>query len=261
MLDPTSPRDRAIAALLRLAETTPWRDIFLADIAREAGLAYPELASHFTSKQKILAAFVASVDREVALRMAAKAPTEGPRDRLFDTIMTRFDVLQPYRAALRKLAGAPADVGIAVHPRTVARSLKSALESARIDTSGGLGGVKIAGLGGVYARTFRTWLDDDDPGQSRTMAKLDRQLRSGEQAMRTVEDICGGVGRLVGVFRSARRRPRRARPSRHLSVRSVHPFPMPCHVLKALSHVRSHVCPTPFVRRLPEGRHSRRHGR
>jgi AcrR family transcriptional regulator len=207
MLDPTSPRDRAIAALLRLAETTPWRDIFLADIAREAGLAYVELASHFTSKSRILAAFVKSVDREVAERMAAKTPTEGPRDRLFDTIMTRFDVLQPYRTALRRLVRETPEAGLAVHPKTAARSLKSSLEAARINTSGGLGGVKIVGLGGVYARTFHTWLEDDDPGQSLTMAKLDRQLRSGEQAMKTVEDICGGVGRLVDVFRSARRRP------------------------------------------------------
>jgi AcrR family transcriptional regulator len=205
MLDPTSPRDRAIAALMRLAEATPWREIFMADIAREAGLGYAELAEQFSSKAKVLGAFVRRVDVEVSTRMAAKPATEGPRDRLFDTLMTRFEVLQPYRAAIGRLARETPDLGLALHPRTMARSLKSSLEAARIDASGGIGCVRVAGLGGVYARTFRTWLDDDDPGQSRTMAKLDRQLRSGEQAMRTVEDICGGVGRVLGAFRRGRR--------------------------------------------------------
>jgi AcrR family transcriptional regulator len=204
MLDPTSPRDRAISALMRLAETTPWREIFMPDIAREAGLTYAELMEQFSSKARILGAFVRSIDTEVSERMAAKPATEGARDRLFDTIMTRFEVLQPYRAAMRRLARETPDVGLALHPKTIARSLRSSLEAARIDASGGLGCVRLAGLGGVYSRTFKTWLDDDDPGLARTMAKLDRQLRSGEQAMRTVEDICGGVDRLFNAFRSRR---------------------------------------------------------
>ncbi len=205
MLDPTSPRDRAIAALMRLAATTPWRDIFMPDIAREAGLSHAELTQQFTSKAEILGAFVRAVDAEVAERMAVKSPTEGPRDWLFDTIMTRFDVLGPYRSAVLRLSGETPDIGLALHPKTVARSLKSSLEAARIDTGGGLGCVRVAGLGGVYARTVKTWLEDEDPGLSKTMAKLDRQLRSGEQAMKTVEDICGGVSRLFGALRPGRR--------------------------------------------------------
>ena len=205
MLDPTSPRDRAITALMRLAETTRWREIFMPDIAREAGLKYAELTEHFSSKEKILGAFVRMVDAEVSERMAVKSATEGPRDRLFDTLMTRFDVMQPYRAAIKRLSEETPEIGLALHPRTVARSLRSSLEAARIDASGGLGCVRVAGLGGVYARTLKTWLDDADPDQSRTMAKLDRQLRSGEQAMKTVEDICGGVERLLSALRPGRR--------------------------------------------------------
>lgn len=211
MLDPTSPRDRAIAALMRLTATTPWREIFLPDIAREAGLSHAELTQHFSSKAKILGAFVRAVDAEVAERMAAKTATDSPRDRLFDAIMTRFDVLQPYRAAIKRLSEETPDIGLALHPKTVARSLRSSLEAARIDAGGGLGCVRIAGLGGVYARTAKTWLEDQDPGLSKTMAKLDRQLRSGEQALKTVEDICGGVSRLFGALRPGRRR--EARPA------------------------------------------------
>ncbi|MEZ5926537.1 MAG: TetR/AcrR family transcriptional regulator [Hyphomicrobiaceae bacterium] len=204
MLDPTSPQDRAIAALMRLAESRPWREIFMADIAREAGLAYAELVDQFQCKADVLAAFVKRVDREVEERMAAKPSSDGPRDRLFDALMTRFDVLQPYRPALRRLTDEAPGIVTGLNPRVVARSLRSSLEAARIDQSGGLGCVKLAGLAGVYARTLRTWLEDDDPGQSRTMAKLDRQLRSGEQAIKTVEDICVGLARLADAFRKRR---------------------------------------------------------
>lgn len=205
MLDDTSARSRAIAALMRLAETKAWREIFLADIATEAGLTYAELTATFDSKASMLSAFVKAVDQEAAERMAAKPATDGPRDRLFDALMTRFDVLQPYRGALKRLAADAPEIGLAVDPRVHMRSMRSTLESARIDATSAIGCLRLAGIGGVYARTLKTWLDDDDPGQSRTMAKLDRQLRSGEQAMRTVEDIAGGVGRVVNAVRSRRR--------------------------------------------------------
>lgn len=206
MLDDNSRRSRAIAALMRLAETKPWREIFMADIATEAGLTYAELTAEFDSKPRVLAAFVKAVDQEAAERMAAKPATDGPRDRLFDAMMTRFDVLQPYRGALKRLAEDAPELALAIDPRLHMRSMRATLESARINADSAIGCVRLAGTGGVYARTFKTWLDDDDPGQARTMAKLDRQLRSGEQAMRTVEDIAGGVGRVLKAFRPRRRR-------------------------------------------------------
>lgn len=206
MLDDTTVRSRAIAALMRLAETKSWREIFLADIAAEAGLTYAELTAELDSKAKVLAAFVRAVDQEAAERMAAKPATDGPRDRLFDALMTRFDVLQPYRGALKRLVEDAPELALAIDPMARLKSMRATLESARIDATSAIGCLRLAGVGGVYARTFKTWLDDDDAGQSRTMAKLDRQLRSGEQAMRTVEDIAGGVGRVLNAFRSRRRR-------------------------------------------------------
>jgi AcrR family transcriptional regulator len=209
MLDATSTEGRAIAALMRLSEIKPWRDIFLADIAAEAGLSYAELTAAFDSKAKILSAFVKAVDREAARRMAEKPATDGPRDRLFDAIMTRFDVLAPYRAALKRLVQETPELGLAIDPMARLKSMRMTLESARIDADSAIGCLKLAGVGGVYARTFKTWLDDDDPGQARTMAKLDRQLRSGERAMQTVDDIAGGFERVVNAFRSRRRRDER----------------------------------------------------
>ena len=76
---------------------------------------------------------------------------------------------------------------------------------------GGLSAVlKTGGLAFVYARVFRTWLDEDDPGLSRTMAELDRRLRQGE----TVLERSGtplAIGNAVFQFARAFMRDRRQR--------------------------------------------------
>jgi hypothetical protein len=80
------------------------------------------------------------------------------------------------------------------------------LEAAGIATDGATGGLRVTGLATVYASVFRTWLQDDDPGQARTMAALDRRLRRGERTLRNVEDVGAVLHRLVtdapGLMRS-----------------------------------------------------------
>jgi hypothetical protein len=54
---------------------------------------------------------------------------------------------------------------------------------------------------------FRTWLDDDDAGLARTMAALDRRLRSGEQSLQTFDGLCDGVSRILAPFLRGRSPP------------------------------------------------------
>ena len=104
------------------------------------------------------------------------------RDALFDIVMTRFDVLGPYKKALQSIsASGPADLALA---RPVLASMHWMLEAAGINTEGASGSLRVTGLAAVYASVFRTWLEDDDPGHARTMAALDRRLRRGESAIR-----------------------------------------------------------------------------
>jgi hypothetical protein len=44
----------------------------------------------------------------------------------------------------------------------------------------------------VFAEAMRAWLDDD-PGNEKTMAALDRALRRGERAMGYLRDACDFV--------------------------------------------------------------------
>src|SRR6516165_2538293 len=102
MLDSSTPRDRIIAAALRLAETRGWRELSLGEIAGEAGTPLAELRGTFQSKGQILAAFSRTVDQAV-LEKFEKPGADAARDRLFDVLITRFEIMQPYKAGIRRI--------------------------------------------------------------------------------------------------------------------------------------------------------------
>lgn len=212
MLDLTTNRGRLIDAALKLAERRPWQDVSLYDIAREAGLTLLDLKHAFTSKEAVLVALSQAVDEEVLHRIQLQDDTgEGARDRIFGVIMTRFDVLQPHRAALRSIhAGAGGQLHLALCAQVLS-SQRWMLTGAAIDAEGPLGALKAAGLAGIYSRIFSVWLDDEDPGLAKTMAALDRALRRGEKPLEFVSEICGSLGRMANQF--GRRRRGRGEPS------------------------------------------------
>jgi ubiquinone biosynthesis protein COQ9 len=211
MLDLTSEKGRIVSAALGIAGERPWGEVTLADIAARGGTSLVELRQHFTSKGAILAAFTRMVDDEVLRRAPRHDGNQAARDALFEIVMSRFDVLEPYKGALRSItaAGLP-EPGQALH---VLASQRWMLEAAGIGTDGIDGGVKIAGLASVYASVFRTWLDDDDAGLARTMAALDRRLRRGERSMQRVDEVCKGASRLAGaIFGALRPKPAASQP-------------------------------------------------
>jgi len=205
MLDQLTAKGRIIAAALRLAATRRWAEVTLRDIAEEAGPNLVELRQIFSSKSAILAAFVRAVDDEVVRRAPRRTPDQAARDAIFEVVMSRFDVLAPYKSALASIVR---DVGPDYELACAGLASQHwMLQAAGIDTEGARGAVRIAGLASVYASVFRTWLDDDDPGLARTMAALDRRLRRGERNLETLEAVCGAFCRLGDIF-TGRSRPR-----------------------------------------------------
>jgi ubiquinone biosynthesis protein COQ9 len=212
MLEGTTNRDRIIAAALRLAETRGWRDLSLGEIAAEAGVPLVEFRKEFQSKGQILAAFSRAID----LAVIEKFPAPGPdvaRDRLFDVLLTRFELMQPYKAAIRRIRD---DVGLGESLAQMRPALKSQywmLAAAGISGEGGTGFLRVQGLLSVYARVFSKWLEDDDPGMARTMAALDRRLRRGESLMRGIERFRDGLESLSRSLRGARKTVKEETPS------------------------------------------------
>ena len=198
MLDQTTVRGRIVAAALRVAERKPWQEVTLQDIAEAAQVSLVELRREFSTKGEILVEFSRSVDEDVLMRAPKPAAAQDPRDRLFEVIMSRFDILAPYKSALRSITRS----GI-VHPRFVGQMFVSQywmLQAAGVGADGVDGGVRVAGLASIYASVFGVWLDDDDPGLARTMAALDRRLRRGARTLSRVEDLCSGLSRVAAIF-------------------------------------------------------------
>jgi ubiquinone biosynthesis protein COQ9 len=213
LLDMSTPKGRLIAAALRLADTRPWSDVTLLDIAEAADLSLADVKGVFPSKSAIMTAFMSAIDDAVVRAAPKRVDTQPARDRLFEVIMGRFDVMMPYKTAIKSIATASALDPVLIQPFYASQHWM--LQAAGISTDGTQGSIRILGLGSLYGAVFRTWLDDTDPGMARTMAALDRRLRRGEQTITTLEDTCSGVLKfatnLPGLFSTLLRR--RAPPS------------------------------------------------
>ena len=202
MLD-TSPKGRILAAALACAAQKSWEDVTLLDIAEAANVSLGELRSALASKTDIIAALLRAVDDEVLKRAPKRGEGQEKRDVLFDIIMSRFDVLAPYKAALKSIhASGGADFALA---GPYLSSQHWMLQAAGIGTEGAGGALRVAGLGLTYASVFRVWLEDDDPGLARTMAALDRRLRRGERTLDGIEQLGSAFSRFGQAFQELTR--------------------------------------------------------
>ncbi len=180
-----SVTDRLIDASLTVATAKGWRSLTMADIAREAGLPLADVRKHVRSKAELMTALLTRVDQQV-LEGAAADDSEPVRDRLFDVLMRRFDVLQAHKAAVTALLrDLPRDplLALPLLPQ-FALSMLWMLEAAGVSTTGIVGGLRAHGLALIYLNTLRVWISDDSPDLARTMAALDRTLTRVDGAIR-----------------------------------------------------------------------------
>jgi AcrR family transcriptional regulator len=203
------PRERIIAAFMSLLADKPIERIGLSEIAREAGVSLVELRDLFGSTLAILAAQIKETDRTVLAADAADMAEGPPRERLFDVLMRRLEVLEPHKAAVRSLTrSASRNPGLAFALNGLAvRSQQWMLTAADIDAAGPRGMVRAQGLAILFASVLRTWVDDDDPGHARTMAALDRALARGQRW----SGFLDGLDRMQQCVTRGRRQRRRHR--------------------------------------------------
>jgi AcrR family transcriptional regulator len=212
---PTDKKKAIVDALMDLASRRPWHEIEIGDVAKAANVSLAEFRDLFPSKGAVLGALSRRIDREVLEGTTEDLAGEPARERIFDVLMRRFDALQPYRQALRRifqdLQYDP--LSLAALNQVSLNSQRFMLASAGIDTEGPLGKLKLQGAVLVYANTMRTWLDDDDPAQAKTMARLDRELRRAERILEGAEDLrrLSAPLRAVGRALMQGRRPVRSR--------------------------------------------------
>jgi len=179
----SDPRDRILDAALALAEREGWRNASLGAIAAEAKLPLAAVYGEFRSRAGVLAGLMARFDKSVLASAGAPNADETPRERLFETLMRRFDTMKPHRAALHSIACAlPRDPPSAVlSAPALLRSMSWMLEASGISSAGLHGRLRTRGLVVIYLCALRTFLSDDSPDLAKTMAALDRKLSQTER--------------------------------------------------------------------------------
>ena len=207
---PQTDREKIVAAFLALLADKSFAAVGFNDIAQRTGLSLAEIRGEFASTLAIVAAFVKSTDRAVLAQDMDDMEEEPQRERLFDVLMRRLEILAAQRDAVRSLlrsARGNPPLALALNGLAV-RSQQWMLTAAGINASGPQGMIRAQGLAVLFASVLRTWVDDDDPGQARTMAVLDRALARGQRAVGLLSDLCSIPNRLCGLRSRRRRRSR-----------------------------------------------------
>jgi len=170
-------------ALLELVETQGWIDLSFAEIAEKAGVPIAEAHRIYPSKTAVLLGLTRAIDERILNSLAAD-PLEGTaKDRLFDIVMRRFDVLktdrEAYRRLMRQLPATPSAFAALVCQ--LRRSLSLTLESAGISASGLKGALRLKGLLAIYLAGLRAFASDESEDLSKTMAEIDKRLGQAEK--------------------------------------------------------------------------------
>ncbi|WP_203414335.1 ubiquinone biosynthesis protein COQ9 [Entomobacter blattae] len=169
-------QDALLQACMDCAAKTGWSRMTLAQAAKQAGYPIEQARQAFPSKAHILLSLNAQAD-QAALQQAQEDETT-PREKLFDLLMSRFDVLQRYRPGIKALMYTlPFNPCLSLWSGAhIALSMKWMAEAAQIDTSGLKGHTFVKGLIAVWFYTLRIWAQDKTDDLSKTMAALDSAL-------------------------------------------------------------------------------------
>jgi ubiquinone biosynthesis protein COQ9 len=170
-------------ALLELVESQGWIDLSFAEIAEQAGVPIVEAHRIYPSKTAVLLGLTRSIDERILNSLRAD-PLEGTaKDRLFDIVMRRFDVLkadrEAYRRLMRQLPATPS--ALAALLCQLRRSLSLTLEAAGISASGLKGALRLKGLLAIYVAGLRAFATDESEDLSKTMAEIDKRLGQAER--------------------------------------------------------------------------------
>ena len=185
----TPPPQDGVEAALRLAGKMPWDSISLADIAAEARVPEDDLRALFPTKLSLLEAYGRDVDERVRTRGTTISMDEKMKDRLFEAIMIRLDILGDHKDAVASIISAT----LRGNPKTITagasalrRAMAQLLDLCGEPSSGLCRQLKLRALGVIYFYVLGVWLRDDTPDTGKTMAALDKALARAETVIKSL---------------------------------------------------------------------------
>lgn len=179
MSEPAPPE--LIAACFAQIAERGWHRFSVATAAQAAGLPLADARRQLPCRAAFLLAFGRLADAAAIEGVSSEGTV---RDRLFDILMRRIDVLQAHRdGVLALLKGVIFDPQAALLLAAANHtSMGWLLAAAGVDAAGPLGHLRRKGLLAVWLWTIRAWQRDDGDDLSATMAALDHALAQADKA-------------------------------------------------------------------------------
>ena len=171
-----------VDAAFALGAERGWSSVSPAAAARYAGLDLAQARLLFSCTGTILKKFGHQAD---AFALTNLVSDGSVKDKLFDSLLRRFDYLQARRtgviALIRYLKLSP-PLALALMEMNIA-SMGWLLEGAGVDATGMSGKLKKRGLLAVWLYALRVWSTDESPDLTATMAAVDAGLARADNLM------------------------------------------------------------------------------
>lgn len=190
-VDPMSEPFALYEDFLRLIAQHGWRKTTLSLLCETNGVSLAQLRERFPDKTALLEGYSATLDVRV-LGHKLDLGEDQVRERLFDLLIERLDRAKPHRSAVQHIRSAAMGDPLLAQRlnKSAVRSLEWMLRAAGVSDDGLLLTARAQALLLLLMPAFNTWLQDDDPGMARTMARLDKELHRAER-------LAGGADRLL----------------------------------------------------------------
>ncbi|MEQ8333651.1 TetR/AcrR family transcriptional regulator [Nisaea sp.] len=173
--------DKILDAVLDVAGERGWTGLTIDMVAVRAGVSVSDVTALYPDKRAILNGLADRFERAVdaAVDAEARDPSLPVPERLFDVIMTRFELLQEHRAGHTAIFGAARLDPCMALPGLVRlpSAMSAVLRQTGLGDRGPLGCLRRQVLAGLYISIVQVWLKDESDDLGPTMAALDSRLR------------------------------------------------------------------------------------
>ena len=167
--------------VLEIAGDKGWTGLTMEMVAEGAGVPLADLTRAYPRKSAILNALADRFEQlaEVATDPEACDPSLPVPERLFDAIMTRFELMQEHRDGYVAIIGAARrDPCMALTGATrLQPAMGIILRQTGLEGRGLSGFLRRKVLSALYLSVLQVWLKDESEDLGPTMAALDKRLR------------------------------------------------------------------------------------
>lgn len=187
---PSAPLPTRIhEAALKIAADEGWGSVTPRMVAHEIGEDLSAILKVAPTRAALACVIFRHIDDAVLDEAHNIDGSETPRDRLFEVLMIRFDVLQGHRAGILSLLAYYRQMPLAALCRLpgVAKSMTLMLSVADANAPDPFEGARGPALALGYIAVLQAWMKDESADMATTMSALDKMLSRMEKLQATAE--------------------------------------------------------------------------